>query len=206
MTVSGFDQMRQLLEKAGLTAPPVPAPLAEHLTERGKWFYATREIDPGRMYSPPRYAAEVVADSVQDYAAFAHVGHGINSYEIVYHLVYGRLALFTGTGWGGVYMDNEKSSAAVRDQFRRCAELVDLVQAAEDKLPAPPHRLIVVEEEFSNLNICEWLDAPLGCTLEAAAAWLKGRTRRDGRAVSAAIDLLRRRPLRNGGPPGSPAS
>ena len=79
MAANGLDQMRKLLERAGLGAPPVPNELAADLTEHGEWFYATREIDRAKMYSPPRYAAEVVAGPVEDYVAFCHVGHGINS-------------------------------------------------------------------------------------------------------------------------------
>lgn len=194
MSANGLDQMRRQLEQAGLCAPPVPDELAAHLVERGKWFYATRDMNPGDMYSPPRYAAEVVAGPVQNYVALCHIGHGINSYEIVFHLVYGQLGLFTGTGWGGAYMDPEESSAAVREQFRRCAELVALFQAAREKLPPPPHRLIVVEEEFSELSVCKWLDRPLG-SRKAVIAWLQSCPRAEDGAIATAIQVFAQLPL-----------
>lgn len=188
--MSALDQMRREFEQAGLCAPPVPSALAVHIAERGKWFYTTRpDVSSGRMYSPPRYAAEVVARPVEDYVAVCHTGHGINSYEIVYHLVYGQLALFTGTGWGGIYMDGEKSSAAVREQFNGCAELVARFEAARDALPPLPYRLIVVEEEFSTLSLCKWLDRPLG-TEKAASTWLENCQREKEGGIAAAIKLL----------------
>jgi hypothetical protein len=189
----GFDQMRRQLEDVGLCAPPVPDDLAPALTKRGEWFYASREMEPGRMYSPPRYAAEVVAAPVEDYVALCHIGHGIASYEIVYHLVYGQLALFTGTSWGGVYVDKEESSATVRKQFRRCAELLAAFQAARDQLPPLPRRLIVVEEELSGLSVCKWLNRPVGSET-AAVRWLQRCEREEEGAVAAAVKLLQRKP------------
>ena len=192
MVANGVDQMRQLLEQAGLSAPPIPDPFTADLTECDKWFYSTRKIERGKMYSPPRYAAEVVAHPVEDYVALSHVGHGINSYEIVYHLVYGQLAVFTGTGWGGGYMDSDKASAAVRKQFQQCTELVKLFETVRRELPSPPHRLVVIEEEFSGWSVCEWLPAPLGSS-KAASEWIQSRPKREKDAVSAAIDALRER-------------
>ena len=189
MTASGLAQMRQLLEAAGLCAPPVPGRLAADLTERGTWCYATRDLNLGSMYLPSPYAVEVVTGPVEDYVALSHCGHGVNSYEIAYHLVYGQLALFTGTGWGGVYMDKEKSSAAVREAFGRCSELVALYEAVRKKLPPLPSRLVVVEEEFSGLRVCEWLDRPLASE-GAALTWLRSRKRPREGAVGSAIGML----------------
>jgi hypothetical protein len=92
--------MRLLFENAGLVVPPVPATLEPRLVERGHWVFATREIDPMAMYSFDRYVVETVTESVEDYVAVSHAGHGLNPSGLNYQLVYGPIAVFAQTGWG----------------------------------------------------------------------------------------------------------
>ncbi len=124
LDVSAMENARRLFEDAGLIAPPVPVALQLAFAEQERWVFATREMDPGAMYMFDRYVTEAVALPVDDYVAISHSGHGANSYGLNYHLVYGPIAIFAQTSWGGVYMDAEASAADVRRQLTQCAELI----------------------------------------------------------------------------------
>lgn len=177
--MSAIEELRLLFESAELIAPPVPAPLEPYLRERERWAFATREIDPMAMYSFDRYLLEAVAASVDDYVAVSHAGHGANSYGLNYHLVYGPIAVFAQTGWGGAYMDAEESAAEVGRQFTQCAELIAITEASLEHLPTPPARLIVAESTFRESGVCKWLDRPLGDE-QAAMEWLREAQEHEG--------------------------
>ncbi|MDQ3770714.1 MAG: hypothetical protein M3343_01315 [Actinomycetota bacterium] len=67
-----------------------------------EWAYATEDIDPTKVYRF-EFPREVLTSDVENYVSFCHAGHGVNSYSINYHLIYGPVADFMQVGWGGVY-------------------------------------------------------------------------------------------------------
>lgn len=121
---AGYDDLVATLIKAQLALPPVPVPFQPDLKRRDEWVWSTRPIDPMDMYLFRRYVDEALASPVDDYLAISHAGHGVNSYGLNYHLVYGPLALFTQNGWGGVYTDPVESQARVAATFRLAADLI----------------------------------------------------------------------------------
>ena len=165
--------MLELFESEGLGKPPIPRVFHSSFQALGHWCFASREIESGWMYGFQVYLSEVVASGVENYVAVSHGGHGINSYAITYHLVYGRLALFAQTAWGGAYSATASASARVAAQFGRCAELIDTYEtyAAADLLPLAPARLIVIESDLGGRGIARWLPEPTGDD-ESAADWL----------------------------------
>ena len=86
--------MRQVFEGAGLSAPPVPPDLEPRVRRRGDWLYATRRIDPMAMYMFLDHVTEAMSRRVGDYMAVCHAGHGVNSYCVNYHLVWGPVAIY----------------------------------------------------------------------------------------------------------------
>jgi hypothetical protein len=170
--MSAANEMRELFEAEGLIAPPVPAALEPSVVEQEPWVYTTRDIDPMGMYMFGPYILEAVTKPLDDYFAVSHAGHGVNSYGLNYHLVYGPIALFAQTAWGGVYVDAERSAGQVRKQLSLCANLITAVEASTDRLPHSPARLIVVESDFHGRAVCRWLDKPMGRET-AAAEWLE---------------------------------
>lgn len=202
--MSVAEESRRLFEGAGLIAPPVPAALAPRLRDQGPWVFASREIDAMAMYMFGRYLVEAVAWPVEDYVAVSHAGHGANSFGLNYHLVYGPIAVFAQTGWGGAYMDAEESAADVRRQLSQCAKLIAAMETAIDRLPGAPARLIVAESTFRASGVCKRLDRPLGDE-RAAQEWLREAEKNQGpkleiegerrprepfAAIAAAIELV----------------
>ena len=95
-------------QSAALPEPPIPERLRTDVYRIEEWCWATRPIDAMEMYMFREYPGEVLSGRVADYVAVSHAGHGANSYGISLHLVYGRLAVFVQTLWGGVYTDNDQ--------------------------------------------------------------------------------------------------
>lgn len=143
------------------------------------------------MYGFFAYPLEALTSGVGNYVAVSHAGHGLNSYALNYHLVYGRLALFTQTLWGGVYADSPAHAEKVNDQLARCARLIAAYEscAAAELLPAAPARLIVVETDLGGDGTSRWLPGPLPDN-DTAQAWLDAPRDTSLPPTEAALDLL----------------
>lgn len=96
-----------------------------------------------------------LGDDVGDYVAVSHAGHGVNSYAITYHLVYRELALFAQVGWGGIYMDVRKTTAAVAELFEGCGAMADLAEARPFD-PTSPWRMACVYSDTHNIAAAGW--------------------------------------------------
>jgi hypothetical protein len=151
---AGYDDLVATLLEAPLARPPVPVPFRRHLKRRAPWVWSTRPIDSMDMYMFRRYVEEALAGPVDDYLAISHAGHGVNSYGLNYHLVYGPLALFTQNGWGGGYMDTAESQARVAETFRLAADLVASVERRRSASREKPRVQLVVA--FSDFRSVSW--------------------------------------------------
>ena len=153
--MDAVDELVATFAGAGLPIPPIPAAMRSSLEQRAEWLWSTRPVDPLEMYIFRQYPAETMLGPVQDYLAISHAGHGANSYSINFHLVQGPLALFTQTGWGGVYMDNGAAVALMTSQF---AGMAQVIAAAERITPAwtQERRLLVLESTFRSAAACQW--------------------------------------------------
>ncbi|RKN03662.1 hypothetical protein D7319_31100 [Streptomyces radicis] len=169
--------MMRVFEQTGLGVPPVPDELRGDVRQLRPWAFATRGIDPMAMYMFDRHPVdEALAGPGEDYMAVCHAGHGANSYAVTYHLVFGPLALFAQTGWGGAYMDSVRTAVQVREQFRRCAELAERAERLRDlpraALGRAPRRLIVADSALRRTAHCGWLDEAPGDQV-AAQEWFR---------------------------------
>lgn len=142
----GYRDMLYAFADAGLVAPPVPEALRSQLRRLRPWLWSTREIDPFAMYMFGEYIEEAFAGGTADYVAISHAGHGINSYGLNYHLVYGQVALFTQDGWGGGYMNPVQPRVDVGTTFSRVYEL--LASLPEDPRTDVPPRLFLTWSGF----------------------------------------------------------
>lgn len=153
---SGWDDLVATFTSAGVRVPPVPAPLKPYLERRDEWFWSTRELERGDLYDP-QLLEEEVTSPVPDYVAIAHVGHGVNSYFVTYQAVFGPVALFAQTGWGGAYMDNAEQTGQLAAQFEAVGQVLDLADAWPE-IARLGHRLLVVESADKGIDICTWLE------------------------------------------------
>jgi hypothetical protein len=151
---AGYDDLVATLLKAQLALPPVPAPFQPNLIRQDPWVWSTRPIDPMDMHMFDRYVDEALASPVDDYLAISHAGHGLNSYGLNYHLVYGPLALFTQNGWGGVYTDRAKSEARVAATFRLAANLIAISERHRSADHGTSRVQLVVA--FSDFRSASW--------------------------------------------------
>jgi hypothetical protein len=99
-----------------LEYPPLTVEFEEEITEFGFWHWATQPF-PDRMqdYSLIE-SVEYLKGPVPDQYSLNHAGHGINSYSLNFRHVFGNIAIFAQSGYGGVYM-------STRDQERDWDEL-----------------------------------------------------------------------------------
>jgi hypothetical protein len=135
----------RLFREAGLAFPTIPEELATRLTEQRKWLFSTREIDVS-PYNLQHYVDEFDGTHVDDYAILSHSGHGVNSYALQYYLVHRALGMFLHLGWGGVYMDAERSTTQIRDCFS-LADLIIVAAPTAGKL-RQGERLTIVGSDF----------------------------------------------------------
>jgi hypothetical protein len=188
---SAVAEAKRLFEDAGLLLPPVPSGLRAKFRRLDEWLYGSRAVIPLAMYLFEPYLLEAIHSKVPDYVAIGHLGHGINSYAITYQLVYGSIACFTQTAWGGVYGDPDSETAEARRQLEKCAQLVELAERSTGL----DRRLIVVENPYNEVGICEWLPSPLGA--RAAKTWLDDHRNSCSDPLTSGI-----RRLSGGGPSG----
>lgn len=166
--MEGSDTLKEMhatLSGAHLPMPFVPEKLRDEMYPVRRWCWATRDVEPFDMYYFDRYLVEAVAASPDDYLAFCHAGHGINSYAITYQLVIGRVALFVQVPWGGGYMNKERQALAVSQMLEGCSELL----ARVPELPDGP-RLLVAISKLRGHRLCGWI--PSGMDEEGAREWL----------------------------------
>jgi hypothetical protein len=150
----------------------------------GDWLYGSRAVDFWDMYSFSKYPMEAILGETGDYVAIGHVGHGTNSYAITYQLVYGPIACFVQSAWGGIYMDTEAATARTRRKLEKCSELVKLAERRASRSP----RLIVMDADFSEIRLSEFLPSSLDPI--KAKEWIEVRRKSCSDPLSAAIRLL----------------
>lgn len=168
--MNGLHEVAELFEEAGVAPPPIPADLAPDLRRIHDWCYATRVINSGQMYMFDTYPLEVVTGATQDYVAVSHAGHGINSYGLNYHLVYGWIAVFVQIGWGGAYHGSD-SVQRIEAWFSKCGDVLEAA-ARHDRRPQDRSgRLIVALSDFRGMNVCQWLKRPLSD--EEGVRWMR---------------------------------
>jgi len=161
---------------AGLPFPPIPQTLRGHLREHSEWHFSTLEASRS-AYALLSFVMETEDNPVDNYILISHDGHGVNSWAIHYYLVYGPLALFVQTAWGGIYTDNDAAAQRMERRFRQATALIDAVERAkEEQLFGLPQRLIVVVSDFydsrwriSGPDGMEWQDTSMA--LEDALNW-----------------------------------
>lgn len=202
-SASGWEDLVATFTSAGVPVPPIPAALKPHLDRRDEWFWSTREMDRSELYDP-RLINEEATYPVPDYVAIAHVGHGVNSYFVTYQGVFGPVALFAQTGWGGgAYMDNAEQTAKLAAQFESIAKVLDLAESWPE-IARLGHRLLVEESTPKDIDICTWLEldgrsqsglgllrrTALGTTaITRAAERLDPRVLEDSRAPRDTVDV-----------------
>jgi len=155
-SASGWDDLVATFATAGVPVPPIPAALKPYLERRDEWFWSTRDIDRSDLYDPSLIEREATWPT-PDYVAITHVGHGVNSYFLTYQAVFGPVALFAQTGWGGAYMDSEEQTAELAAQFEAIAKVLDLADTWPE-IGRVGHRLLVAESADKGIDICTWLE------------------------------------------------
>jgi hypothetical protein len=164
--MSDIEKARQVFEKAGLAFPTIPEKLAEQLKEQSKWVFSTRPIDEW-PYFLNSYVKEAEKPEVDDYVVLCHAGHGVNSYAIHYYLVQGSLRMFLQLSWGGIYSDESKDAARIRDCFSLADQIASMAKTV-GPFQAGTHLTVVV----SNFGGSYWL--PPGKSRRGEASGDKG--------------------------------
>ncbi|MEW4568675.1 hypothetical protein AB1L88_12490 [Tautonia sp. JC769] len=109
-----MQEVRSLLEQAGLACPTIPESLAARLTKRRHCCYSTRDL-PKIPYLVRFYVDET--DGPEEYAVLSHDGYGVNTHATQYYLVTVPLRMFLHLRWGGFYMNAEEEALKIRTCF-----------------------------------------------------------------------------------------
>lgn len=142
---------------SNLKLPAIPTKLARRMAERHDAIWSSRTRPPN-VYTPfHRPLEEAVTTAARDYATIGHTGHGINSYIYSFHMVYGQLAIFVGSSYGGAYGDPEKQTAKLNRQWRRSSDIIAAYERVRRQIPED-RRLVVLEDGLSGERGAEWVD------------------------------------------------
>lgn len=193
MGTAARDEAREVFAEAGIEFPPVPERFVKDFRRVRNWCYASRDIDAFEMYIGQRYPLEVAAGPVDDYVGVSQAGHGINSYSLNYDLVYGWVAVFVQVAWGGVYGDEAAQVATIAEAFGRCRDIAELVEQLPARPPTGRGRLVVVQSDLYDSNVCRWLPEPIAA--DEVPQWLERGEIVGEPAVNTAIAWLKARRL-----------
>jgi hypothetical protein len=142
-----LQQSKKLYRANGLPFPPIPAELAQQVMRISEWVYGTR-ADVSSPYLTEAYFRELNEGVEKDYVVFGHAGHGITSYGLHFHLVWGPLALFLQHAWGNADSDPVKDAETIARDYALADQIIRAAQQAESfRLP---QRLVVYH---SNLRL-----------------------------------------------------
>ena len=87
-----------------LEYPPLTVEFEEEITEFGYWNWATQPFPSAWQDYSLIESVEYLKGPVPDQYSLNHAGHGINSYSINFRHVFGNIAIFAQSPYGGVYM------------------------------------------------------------------------------------------------------
>ncbi len=153
---NGWNDLVATFTSAGVPVPPIPAALQPYLERRDRWFWSKRDLERGELYDPQLLMDEATSP-LPDYVAITRVGHGVTSYFMTYQAVFGPVALFAQTGWGGVYMDDAAQNQELAAQFEAVARILDLADSWPE-IARLGHRLLVAESAYKDTDSCTWLE------------------------------------------------
>jgi len=102
------EAFEEFFENKSLEYPMLTFEFEEEITEFGYWHWATQPF-PNRMqdYSLLE-SVEYLKGPVPDQYSLNHAGHGINSYSINFRHVFGNIAIFAQSSYGGIYMSERE--------------------------------------------------------------------------------------------------
>ena len=144
---TGFEDMAYTLAVAGLPVPPVPWHLRPAIARVSHWMWSTSEFEPTELYFAETPAgtddpASAEAKGVgRDVFTFGHIGHGMNSYFLAYHLRLDGRDVRRRFGYGGIYMNDRSERAGVVEGIERLRQDIDILQQGPIQTPrAAPRR------------------------------------------------------------------
>jgi hypothetical protein len=198
---AAVEDLNATFASAELRAPPVPKRFVPTLAFQHEWLWTTRPVHSLDMYMFDRYPNEILMETaeggdVADYFAVSHGGHGVNSYFLTYQLVTRRLAVFVQVGWGGGYMDAERSRQAVAVAYDGITSLLSKAGPLLEADAAFGPRLVVLASPSRGVGVAEWLEHKLP-DRQARRTWI------DEHACEPSMVTARARGLLQAPPSGS---
>jgi hypothetical protein len=118
-------QMSTTIKVEKLVAPKIPRWMQHDLrVSTDGWAWSTSsKFNSWAVYAlygeaGPRQLEEMVSDDQPDFLMFGHRGYGMNSYGFGIVARVGPIFISQQHGWGGVYMDEKQSRAALNSGIR----------------------------------------------------------------------------------------
>lgn len=123
-------QAYAMLQRMGLSLPPMPEPLLPLLQQVGETVFTT-EIGTTSLANRAALVARASRGTAVPGIGLSHEGRGSNTWALHYHAVLPRMALYVDIPFGGAYMDLEASQLEVEIAWASAERLIRAALSAQ---------------------------------------------------------------------------
>jgi hypothetical protein len=168
----GIAELSDTVVRKGIARPPFGVVDESSINSYGSWSWGSLQVDPLVMYM---FRFDVIAGMLRDHGpffAFAHAGHGTNSYGLNLVTAAGPIAAFVQHSYMGLYTDPVQSLIAINSTYSR---LHVLLEKAKHKAEMPLRWMLLYSDFRGACTITE-IDGPGTQRFDGEEALFKAAT------------------------------
>ena len=158
---NGWVSMLAAFDASGIDVRPL-RPWATSLEELDEWQWGTTDFERDDHYMFWPALSELLGSTAPSPGlSVSHGGHGVNSYGVTIRLVTTHALVLVQAGWGGVYMDAERTRRAVSAM---CATVASFGQQTHASPPPVGVRRVLAISDYRGVCASGDLDTDGDCT------------------------------------------
>lgn len=149
--MTSFENLVKAFSHAGLLIPWMPEKVTNRLVACRDWGWSTDPTHDFMMDYMLEFELDEQIAAYQPKYAISHAGHGMNSYSLNLHVITQNLDFVVQVGWGGAFMEKEKSRDAWNQLVLGSLPLLNAL-AQESKPFNPGDKLYIRYSDFRGIG------------------------------------------------------